>query len=185
VVGQDFTRRIADFFHDYDQGIMDIFAYEACLLQPLKLYPLEKMIALRSAYLKRIHRAIRPEMTVRVNWHRAQKHTLLLITASNSFLAEPIARMLNIPNLICTNVETNGSGYTGFITGIPAYQEGKIQRLEVWLKQNQLSLRGSWGYSDSFNDLPLLQRVDHPVAVTPDHRLAIIAKNYNWPIILT
>ena len=91
--------------------------------------------------------------------------------------------MLNIPNLISTLVETTPSGYTGQITDIPAFQQGKTQRLDRWLVQQGLSLKDSWGYSDSFNDLPLLNRVDHPVAVTPDPRLLDFAQQHNWVIL--
>ena len=108
---------------------------------------------------------------------------LLLITASNSFIAEPIATTLGFQNLICTQVKRNGEDFTNQIEGVPAFREGKVQRLEQWLQEKGLSLADSWGYSDSHNDLPLLSSVEHPVAVAPDYVLREHARKQGWRII--
>ncbi len=183
LVDARFVDGIARYYEDYERGSLDIYEYEAYLLQPLKFLPIENLLSLRKIYLDLIPALIRPTLHARLEWHRAQKHEMLLITASNSFLAEPIAKMLNFSNLICTQVEMNQNEFTGNIIGIPAFQDGKAQRLDHWLNQRGLSLKGSWGYSDSHNDLPFLQIVEHPVAVMPDPVLGRYARKSGWEII--
>jgi HAD superfamily hydrolase (TIGR01490 family) len=183
LVGTEFMARIKDYYHDYERGKLNIIEYEEFFLHPLTLHPLEKLCQLRSEYLERIRLLVRPIMLERVNWHHAQGHTLLLITALNSFIAEPIADLLNFPHLICTLVERDEKRITGKLTGIPAFRAGKVQRLEIWLGQQGLTLKDSYGYSDSHNDLPLLELVDYPVAVSPDIFLKAHAQKYGWEII--
>lgn len=183
LVGTDFVARIEDYYRDYERGDLNIIEYEEFLLQPLTLHPLETLYQLRSEYLERIRQLIHPAMVERINWHRAQGHTLLLITASNSFIAEPIASLLGFPHLICTLIEQDGKQITGKLAGIPAFRAGKVQRLETWLCQQGLTLKGSFCYSDSHNDLPLLELVDYPVVVSPGSFLKAHAENHGWEII--
>jgi HAD superfamily hydrolase (TIGR01490 family) len=122
-------------------------------------------------------------MLERVNWHIDQGHTLLLITASNSFLAEPIAEALHFRNLICTRVKRKMDLFTNQIEEMPAFSFGKVKLLENWLAAQELTLEASWGYSDSHNDLPLLSRVENPVAVVPDYQLHLYAQEHGWRII--
>ena len=183
LVDAQFVDGIARYYEDYEMGSLDMYEYEAYLLQPLKSFSTEKLLSLRKIYLESIPALIRPALLARLEWHRAQKHELLLITASNSFLAEPIAALLNFSNLICTQIEMIENEFTWNIKGTPAFQDGKTQLLDHWLCQRGLSLKGSWGYSDSHNDLPLLQIVEHPVAVTPDPVLGRYARKSGWEII--
>jgi phosphoserine phosphatase len=133
---------------------------------------------MRDIYLLEVIRPrLRGWMLERVDWHRAKGHTLLLITASNASLAEPIARLLQFPNLICTQIENGQPICT------PAFRAGKVVLLQAWLKKHQKNLAGSWGYSDSHNDLPLLQQVSHPVAVIPDAVLRSHAVQLGWEIL--
>src|SRR5690606_27893895 len=115
--------------------------------------------------------------------HRDQGHTLMIITATNDFITAPIAERLGVPHLLATRAETTSQGYTGRVAGIPCYQDGKVKRLHQWLEEHHESLDGSWFYSDSHNDLPLLGEVAHPVAVDPDDKLAAAARERDWPII--
>ena len=94
------------------------------------------------------------------------------MAATNAFVTEPIAQRLGVENLLATEPEMRGGRYTGGVTGTPCFQEGKVERLKNWLAQRRQSLRGSYFYSDSHNDIPLLERVDHPVAVDPDSELS-------------
>jgi HAD superfamily hydrolase (TIGR01490 family) len=183
VVGADFTTQISRFFDDYETGTLDIVSYETYLLQPLTCLSFETLIDLRKVYLEGIRARLRPFMLERLAWHRAEGHCLLLITAANAFLAEPITRLLDIPNLICTGIETENGKPIPRLSGIPAFREGKVKRLEIWLGEHHQTLNESWGYSDSHNDLPLLERVTVPVAVTPDPVLRNIAIDRNWAII--
>ncbi len=183
VVGEDFIAQIARFFQDYEAGTLDIAVYETYLLQPLTGLSLESVIDLRTRYLEGIRARLRPFMLERLAWHRREGHDLLLITAANAFLAEPISSLLGFSNLICTGIETEDGRPLPSLSGIPAFREGKVKRLEIWLREHNRTLDESWGYSDSHNDLPLLERVTHPVAVTPDSVLRNIALDRDWELI--
>lgn len=183
VVDKGFLMRITDYYHAYENGHLDIHEYEAFLLQPLTVHPLSKLHEWRMEYLQNIKQAVRPNLMRRVKRFRALGFTLMLITASNSFIAEPIAKMLRFPHLICTQIKQVNGHFTTQLEGIPAFQEGKVRRLEQWLAGRCQTLDGSWGYSDSHNDLPLLTRVENPVAVLPDPILRAYANEHGWKII--
>ena len=114
--------------------------------------------------------------------HRTKGDTLLIITATNRFITAPIAERLGVDHLIAVNPEVKDGHYTGGVSGIPSYREGKVTRLEQWLEDQDLSMDGAWFYSDSHNDLPLLELVEHPVAVDPDDTLREIAEERQWRI---
>jgi HAD superfamily hydrolase (TIGR01490 family) len=183
LVDNGFLTRITDYYHAYDQGWLDIYEYEAFFLRALTQLPLARLLHLRKEYLRKVRGAVRMKMMRRVDRFRSQGFTLLLITASNSFIAEPIAEFLRFPHLICTQVKQNDGHFTTELEGIPAFREGKVKRLDEWLIQQDITLIESWGYSDSHNDLPLLNRVEHPVAVLPDFILRTHAKEHGWKII--
>ncbi len=182
VVDAAFMAGIEAFYRHYEAGSLDLNLYQAFLLGPLVQNPPTKMSRLREGYLELIRKLVRPTMLEQVAWHRAEKHTLVLITATNSFLAEPIAALLGFSNLICTQLETSNGRFTGKISGVPAFQYGKVIRLSAWLQEKKLSLQGSWFYSDLHNDLPLLKMVDHPVMVTPDDTLKSYGLGRGWQI---
>ncbi len=183
LVDKGFLMRITSYYHAYENGHLDIHEYEAFLLQPLTVHPLPQLLELRSEYLRQVQQAIRPKLIRRLKRFRESGFTLLLITASNSFIAEPIAKLLRFPHLICTQIKQDNGCFTTQLDGIPAFQDGKVQRLEQWLTKHDMTLENSWGYSDSHNDLPLLEQVEHPVAVFPDPILRIHAKQHGWKII--
>jgi len=118
-----------------------------------------------------------------VEKHRQAGDTLMVITATNAFVTAPIVKQFGIEHLIATDPEFIDGHYTGRVAGIPSYQEGKVKRLSQWLIQHSASTDGAWFYSDSHNDLPLLRKVTHPVAVDPDEILADEAAEAGWPII--
>jgi HAD superfamily hydrolase (TIGR01490 family) len=116
--------------------------------------------------------------------HRAEDHLIVLTSATGRFIVAPIARELGLENFIVTEPEMKDGRYTGRVVGTPNMREGKVTRLEAWLSERGLALerfRQSWFYSDSVNDLPLLLRVTHPVAVNPDPPLAALARMKGWP----
>lgn len=115
--------------------------------------------------------------------HRAAGDTLLIITATNRFVTAPIAARLGVDILLATECEMADGCYTGRTTDVPCYKEGKVTRLNRWLAENAMSLDDSCFYSDSINDLPLLERVSRPVAVDPDPKLRAEAEQRGWPII--
>ena len=112
------------------------------------------------------------------------------MTATNSFVTRPIVERFGIKHLVATEPATAGNqadaGFTGEVFGIPSFREGKILKVNEWLESQQLSLdqiKKSYFYSDSINDLPLLEKVTHPVATNPDERLRQEANKRNWPIL--
>ena len=118
-----------------------------------------------------------------IEQHRISGDTLLIITATNRFVTEPIARLYGIEHLIATTPEFEDGRFTGRYVGTPCFRDGKVARLEEWLVEHSQSLAGSWFYSDSHNDLPLLSRVAHPVAVDPDDALSRYAERKGWPVL--
>jgi HAD superfamily phosphoserine phosphatase-like hydrolase len=132
IVSQDFITQIESYYRDYEAGMLDFDAYERFLLAPQTQLSLSHFAALRDIYLLEVIRPrLRGWMLERVDWHRAKGHTLLLITASNASLAEPIARLLQFPNLICTQIEN------GQPVGTPAFRAGKVTLLQAWLEKHE------------------------------------------------
>jgi len=184
VDGAAYEAANARFYTDYKAGRLDIDAFLAFALRPLRENPPEALLAWRRAFIAtRIEPLIGPRAEALVERHRRAGDTLLVITATNSFVTAPIAERFGIRHLIATEPERAGAGFTGRVAGLPAFREGKVVRLEQWLREHGGSLVGSHFYSDSNNDLPLLERVDHPVAVDPDPLLAELARSRGWPVI--
>jgi len=172
------------FYDEYRQGTLDIHEFLNFSLRPLTELPLAQLRALRQRFMiEQIEPIILPAARDLIQHHRQQGHRLLIITATNRFVTEPIADALNIPDLIATDPEFLDHRYTGRVAGVPAFREGKIIRLKEWLKANGTNLADSWFYSDSHNDLPLLEMVSHPVAVDPDETLRQHAEMKGWPVI--
>ncbi|MEZ5540176.1 MAG: HAD family hydrolase [Pseudomonadales bacterium] len=171
------------FYDDYCRGELDIFAYQRFVLSPLANRPMQELAQWHAQFMrKKIAGMILPKAEALIAQHRAQGHTLMIITATNAFITAPIAKRLGIELLIATEPELRDGFYTGDITGTPCYREGKVERLNTWLKNNNENLHGSFFYSDSHNDLPLLQKVDNPVAVDPDEKLKAFAEENGWPV---
>ncbi len=168
----------------YQQGTLDIHDYLTFSLKPLTLYSTQEMLTWREVFIEEcIRPLLLPAATQLLNKHREQGHHILIITATNRFITEPIARLLGVEELIAPEPEFINGSYTGKIVGTPSFREGKITRLNEWLAQKDLSLENSWFYSDSHNDLPLLEVVDNPIAVDPDDALRQRAIQASWPII--
>jgi HAD superfamily hydrolase (TIGR01490 family) len=126
---------------------------------------------------------ILPKAEALIEHHRQQGHTLLIITATNLFVTGPIAKRLGIDNILATEGEIKEGRYTGKMQGIPCFQAGKISRLDDWLSERDEDTAGAYFYSDSHNDLPLLEQVDKPIVVDPDDTLRATAEDRNWEII--
>ncbi len=172
------------FYEQYKKGCLDIEEYLAFALKPLTLQPLDTMLALREQFIEqRIKPLITDKARALVEKHRAAGDELLIITATNAFVTRPIADVLGFAELIAPEPEIIDGQYTGSITGIPSYQQGKVTRLEMWLQDKQIDLKGAFFYSDSHNDLPLLNIVDNPIAVDADEILTDTATRNGWPII--
>ena len=172
------------FYQEYKQGKLDILEFLNFSLKPLSDNSIQDLHHWREQFISEIIRPIllQPAQEL-INKHRDQGDTLLVITATNQFVTEPIVNLYGINHLLATTAEMIGDQYTGKVAGTPCFQEGKITRLNHWLKETGHTLENSWFYSDSHNDLPLLKLVDHPVAVNPDDTLKHYADKSNWPII--
>jgi len=185
LVDKDHHRAENDrFYQEYLNGQMDIMAFLRFQLEPLARLPMDKLLALRGEYLRtHIEPIITGQARRLVERHRSRGAELLIVTATNSFITRPIADAFGIRHLIATEPEMKDGRYTGGVSGVPSYREGKVERLQHWLAGHDRTLDDSWFYSDSWNDLPLLERVDHPVAVNPDDRLRQHAQQQGWQIL--
>ncbi len=178
--------RIANdkFYADYKNGTLDIRAYLQFSLAPLAQHSLDRLQLLHREFMAEF---IEPLMLAKaealLSKHREQGDHLLIITATNGFVTRPIAKRLGVNDILATEPEVLDGRYTGNFVGLPCFQAGKITYLRNWLESNQHPLEGAYFYSDSINDLPLLELVDNPVAVDPDERLRAIAHTRNWPIL--
>ena len=126
---------------------------------------------------------IQPKALALLKKHRDAGDKLVIITATNRFITGPIAKRLEVETLLATECEMVDGRYTGRSTDVPCFREGKVTRLKRWLEENGLNLDGSYFYSDSMNDLPLLDQVANPVAVDPDPNLRAEAEKRDWPVI--
>ncbi|MDR5860758.1 HAD family hydrolase [Halomonas eurihalina] len=172
------------FMADYEAGTLDMHAFLEVALKPLADNTPEQLAAWHQQFMaSKIEPSIQPRGEELVARHRARGDTLLIITATNRFITGPIAKRLGIDDLIAVEPEMIDGRYTGRVSGIPSYREGKVERLDAWLADREETLNDAWFYSDSHNDLPLLEKVDHPVAVDPDAPLRETAEARGWRII--
>ena len=175
------------FYEDYKAGRLDIYAFLNFALRPLATHTRAQLDAWHAEYMAtRILPMITPQARALVNRHLADADLVAVITATNSFVTAPIAREFGIPHLIATEPEQRDGRFTGEVSGTPCFREGKVTRLEHFLEAQGTRLdclTGSWFYSDSHNDLPLLEKVRHPVAVDPDPTLRAHAEIHGWPVI--
>lgn len=184
IVGPQHQQENQRFYDEYSAGTLDIKQFLTFQLAPLAAHDIQTLLHWRERFLKE---KIAPIMLASaqklIAKHRDDGKTLLIITATNRFVTAPIATRLGIKHLIATEPEMRDGQYTGKVSGIPSFREGKVARLNDWLQEVGLNLDDSWFYSDSHNDLPLMERVTHPVAVDPDETLSEHARNRDWPII--
>jgi HAD superfamily hydrolase (TIGR01490 family) len=181
---EEYDRENERFYREYQEGCLDIFEFLRFSLRPLRDNRPEDLERWRRDFLReKIDPIILPAAKKLVEHHRDAGDQLLIITATNEFVTAPIAARLDIPNLIATVPEQADGRYTGEVVGTPSFQDGKVTRLLEWLEGNGADLAGSTFYSDSHNDIPLLERVDKPVAVDPDEHLSRYAREQGWPLI--
>lgn len=173
------------FFADYQSGTLDAVAYNEFVFQFFVNKKQEELQALHDVYMQSvILSAMRPQGIAAIEKHRQAGHEVVIITATNRFVTAPIAYAFGVKHLIASNPEIINGEYTGKLDGEPCFQAGKLHHLQAWLathKKPEEPLE-SWGYSDSFNDLPLLNFADHAIVVTPDKRLHAHALDHHWAV---
>jgi HAD superfamily hydrolase (TIGR01490 family) len=182
-----YEARNIEFYEQYKAGTLDIHEFLDFQLKPLSRHPRSQLDAWHQEFMQQ---KILPLITLQarelIKRHLLGNNLCVIITATNRFVTGPIARALGVSHLIATEPEQMNGEFTGQVSGLPCFREGKITRLESWLDEHNLtwmSFLESWFYSDSLNDLPLLNRVTHPVAVDPDATLKAHAEENGWPII--
>lgn len=184
VDADDYRARNDQFYADYLAGKLDVLAYQNFCQEILGRTDTATLDAWHAEFM---HDCIEPIILPRgealIAQHRNAGDYIMMITATNSFITGPIARRLGMDHLIATECGMQNGQYTGQLTGVPSFQAGKITRLNSWLADNQANLLDSHFYSDSHNDLPLLEKVTRAVAVDPDDRLRAIALERGWDVI--
>lgn len=174
----------ARFFADYKEGTLDIDAYLRFACKVLAEHDMDTLNDLRRTFFEeRIQPMLLPKAQALIDSHRERGDRLLIVTATIEFVTRPIADHYGIETLIAPIPEIRGDRYTGGIVGVPSFREGKVIRIREWLKHTGESLDGSYCYSDSHNDVPMLELATYPHAVDPDPKLESIARERAWPII--
>lgn len=180
---ETYERTNREFYEQYKQGTLDIFEFSRFAFKPLSEHPIETLKQWRVDF---VNEKIKPIMTKKgieaVEKHRQAGDHLIIITSTNHFITQPIAELYNVHQLLATQPQMLNGRYTGELD-IPCFSHYKIDRLNEWLEASGLNLQGSFAYSDSHNDLPLLNAVEYPFAVDPDDKLRNHAKQNNWEII--
>jgi HAD superfamily hydrolase (TIGR01490 family) len=179
-----YQRENKAFLDDYLRGNLDNEVYLKFALKPLTQYPIDRLHAWRSDYVSHWIKPIVAKGTeALLDKHRAQGDELIIISATNLFITAPIAELLGIDQILSTEPEIIDNQYTGRYLGTPTFKEGKVTVLNEWLKNSNHTLNNSYFYSDSINDLPLLEQVSIPIVVNPDEKLSIVAQSRNWQIL--
>ena len=179
-----YERKNKAFMDDYLRGDLDNSAYLKFALKPLSQHPIDRLYAWRKDYVENwIQPIIAKGAQALLEKHRLQGDDLVIISATNLFITAPIAGLLGVADILSTEPEIIDNQYTGRYLGTPTYKEGKVVVLKEWLKCSQHTLDNSYFYSDSINDLPLLEQVAFPVAVNPDEKLSAIATDRNWRVL--
>lgn len=182
-----YEARNIEFYEQYKAGTLDIHEFLDFQLKPLSRHSRSQLDAWHQEFMQqKILPLITPQARELVKRHMLGNNLCVIITATNRFVTGPIAQALGISHLIATEPAQIDGEFTGQVSGLPCFREGKIARLESWLDEHNLtwmSFLESWFYSDSLNDLPLLNKVTHPVAVDPDATLKAHAEENEWPII--
>ena len=184
VDSEEYARANTQFYNDYCDGKLDINEYLRFALSFLAEHPLEKLHQWRQQFIdEKIRPLVLPAAQQLVDKHRNMGNQLIVITATNRFVTEPIVELFGIPNMLATEPELINGRYTGEYIEEPCYQHGKVTRLNKWLTANKMDLIDSSFYSDSHNDIPLLEKVSHAIAVDPDPKLKRHADEKHWPVI--
>ncbi len=182
VDGDYYERENLRYYEEYKSGSLDIYEFLRFSLRPLAEHDMQTLQAWHQRFMaEKISPIMLPKATELLQKHRHAGDYLLIITATNSFVTAPIAKILGVDHILATEPELIGGRYTGEVSGTPCFQQGKVTRLNEWLAQSGHNLADSWFYSDSHNDLPLLEMVAHPVAVDADETLSAHAEAKGWP----
>ena len=186
--GEAWRRRNDEFFAEYQAGVLNLDAYIDFATSVWRSRPLEEALAARRRFMDEVMQPMLTETALAlVRRHREAGDLVAVVTATNEFVTAPIAEAFGVDHLIAVKLQRDHTGrYTGAIDGVPSFQAGKIRRVDEWL----VGLGRQWSefehvnfYSDSTNDLPLLERVSRPIATNPTPALEAIARERGWPVL--
>lgn len=185
--GDEFRRQNTIFFEQYKAGTLDLHEYVRFATQAIRDQGAINSIAAHASFMCAVvQKGIKKQALELVQSHRAAGAEVVIVTATNEFVTRPIADAFGVENLIAVELDRDAEGLlTGEIRGTPSFREGKVTRVAEWLADRSLDWTGveTWFYSDSMNDLPLLEKATHPVATNPDARLRTLAQTRGWRIL--
>lgn len=184
IVESSYLDESEKFYSNYYDGSLDIDGFLSFCLKPLVSNDMSKLLSLREEF---IEEKIKPIITKSgkeiINQAIENGKTVIIATATNDFVTKPIADLFNVPTLIATEFEIKNNSFTGNVIDIPCFREGKLKKVEKWVQENNFNLSEASFYTDSFNDLPLLEKVKYPIIVDGDDKLKEIGNNNNWKCI--
>ena len=185
--GVEFRRLNDGFFEQYKAGTLDLHEYVRFATSAIREQGATNSIAAHARFMRAVvQNGIKKQALDLVRQHADAGADVVIVTATNEFVTRPIADAFGVKNLIAVELERDAQGQlTGEIKGTPSFREGKVTRVTQWLADRALDWNGveTWFYSDSMNDLPLLEKATHPVATNPDERLRALAKARGWRIL--
>ena len=183
IVSDAFLVESEKFYNSYYEGDLDIDGFLAFCLKPLTENKLSELLELRKGFIEDKIKPMMLEEAIRTVEQKKTEGPVIIATATNSFVTRPIADLFKIKDLIATEFIIRDNEFTGEVDGIPCFREGKVKKVEEWIKANGYDLSNATFYSDSFNDLPLLKKVETAIVVDGDDKLIEQAKNNDWECI--
>ena len=180
IVSDAFLVESEKFYNSYYEGDLDIDGFLAFCLKPLTENKLSELLKLRKGFIEDKIKPMMLEEAIRTVEQKKIEGPVIIATATNSFVTRPIADLFKIKDLIATEFIIRDNEFTGEVDGIPCFREGKVKKVEEWVKANGHDLSSATFYSDSFNDLPLLEKVETAIVVDGDDKLIEQAKNNDW-----
>ena len=183
IVSDAFLVESEKFYNSYYEGDLDIDGFLAFCLKPLTENKLSELLELRKGFIEDKIKPMMLEEAIRTVEQKKIEGPVIIATATNSFVTRPIADLFKIKDLIATEFVIRDNEFTGEVDGIPCFREGKVKKVEEWVEANGYDLSNATFYSDSFNDLPLLEKVETAIVVDGDDKLIEQAKNNDWECI--
>lgn len=180
----DFIQRDAQMMTRYEEQTLDLNDYIRFLVEPVLQLKTTDIDLLMPRFLDQyIVPNLYPEAIQMLMQHKQQGLRQVIISATAEFIVNAIAKQLGIDDVLAIQLHVNNQRYTGEVSGIPTFREGKVERLMNWMAEQRETLEGALFYSDSINDLPLLEKIEFPIATNPDQPLIEIAIKRNWPVV--
>ena len=181
LVSEDYLLESEKFYNSYYDGNLDIDSFLNFCLKPLKNNQMDKLIDIRKKFIDtKIKPIIRDKAMRAVLGEIKKNNKVIIATATNSFVTRPIAELFSVKELIATEFEIIDNKFTGEVKGVPCFREGKLGKVNEWLESQSYNLSDATFYTDSFNDIPLLERVGKAIVVDGDDKLTLLAKKNGW-----